>query len=136
MIFLERKGSTLHLLKQSSKPVPQVRKRRKLNVFGEQPANAEMVDCEGIREEVKAAQVFGQSTPNIIGNQEDKQSSGSLASSFKPPYDPNQSGHNIFGQPKMTQEGGKPFNPNSFETISPKRTEDQKERRQQQVPPY
>ena len=31
---VEHKGRTIHLLKQSSKPVPQERKRRKISLFG------------------------------------------------------------------------------------------------------
>ena len=31
---IEHKGRTIHLLKQSSKPVPQERKRRKIELFG------------------------------------------------------------------------------------------------------
>ena len=97
MSVLERKGLTLHLLKKSSKPVPQVRKRRKLNVFGEPPGEEETIDLEALREELKTApNAFDQNTPNIIGNQEDKQSSGSMASSFKAPIDPNQSGVSYF----------------------------------------
>ena len=48
MIFgdlcIEQKGKTLFLLKQASKPVPQVRKRRKLNIYGEQPVDTDMKD--------------------------------------------------------------------------------------------
>ena len=74
----------------------QVRKRRKLNIYGETPIEEKMIDLESIREEVKGADTFDQINPNIIGNQEDKQSSGSMASSFKPPFDPNQSGVSYF----------------------------------------
>ena len=73
MLVIERKGTTLHLLKQSSKPVPQVRKRRKMNIFGEQPIEQEMIDLGAMREELKSApNAFDQNTPNIIGNLEDK----------------------------------------------------------------
>ena len=34
-LCIEHKGKTLHLLKEKTKDVPQVRKRRKLTVFGE-----------------------------------------------------------------------------------------------------
>ena len=40
----EQKGKTLFLLKHASKPVQQVRKRRKLNIYGEQPVDADMND--------------------------------------------------------------------------------------------
>ena len=96
MSVVEQKGTTIHLLKHSSKPVPQERKRRKLNIYGEQPVKEETIDLAAIREEVKGADTFDQIRPNIIGNQEDKQSSGSMASSFKPPFDPNQSGVSYF----------------------------------------
>ena len=46
---IEQKGKTLFLLKQASKPVAQVRKRRKLNIYGEQPVDTEMKD-EGDKE--------------------------------------------------------------------------------------
>ena len=84
-----------------------------------------------VREEVKAASDFGQHAPNIIGNQEDKESVMSVTTPNKQIYDPNQSGFNILGQPKTAKEGGQGFNPNNFDPITPKRSEDQKERRQQ-----
>ena len=31
---IERKGKIIHLLKKSSKPIPQKRKRRKIDLFG------------------------------------------------------------------------------------------------------
>jgi hypothetical protein len=96
MSLVEQKGTTLHLLKHSSKPVSQARKRRKLNIYGETPVEEKNIDLEAIREEVKGADTFDQINPNIIGNQEDKQSSGSMASSFKPPFDPNKSGVSYF----------------------------------------
>ena len=33
-VSIEHKGKTLHLLKASSKPVPQQRKRRKIDILG------------------------------------------------------------------------------------------------------
>ena len=33
-VFTEHKGKTLHLLKSGSKPVPQQRKRRKIEILG------------------------------------------------------------------------------------------------------
>ena len=96
ILVIEQKGSTLHLLKLSSKPVTQVRKRKKLSIFGEQPIEQEMIDLGAMREELKAADTFDQIKPNIIGNQEDKQSSGSMISSFKAPIDPNQNGVSYF----------------------------------------
>ena len=33
-MYLERKGNTVHLLKKSSKPVPEMRKRRKIQLAG------------------------------------------------------------------------------------------------------
>ena len=128
MFVVEHKGTTLHLLKQSSKPVAQVRKRAKLSVYGEQQRDEEMVDMGATRAKKEGASGFGQNGPNIIGNQEDKQSDGSMASSFKPPFDPNKSGQG--------------FNPNTFQSITPKRTEEQNERgpplniRQQMPPQY
>ena len=41
---IEQKGKTLFLLKQASKPEAQVRKRRKLNIYGEQPVDSDMKD--------------------------------------------------------------------------------------------
>ena len=73
MFVLEQKGTTLHLLKQSSKPVPQIRKRVKRNVFNEGGEEVEMIDLSAVREKLQSTpSIFGQSTPNIIGNQEDK----------------------------------------------------------------
>ena len=86
MFVVEQRGTTLHLLKQSSKPVAQVRKRAKLSVYGEQQKDEEMVDMGAARAKKEGASGFGQNGPNIIGNQEDKQSDGSMASSFKPPF--------------------------------------------------
>ena len=44
-MFIERKGKTLHLLKQSAKPVQRGRKRKRHEVFD--PANEEMqIDAE------------------------------------------------------------------------------------------
>lgn len=96
ILVIEQKGSTLHLLKLSSKPVTQVRKRKKLSIFGEQPIEQEMIDLGAMREELKGADTFDQIKPNIIGNLEDKQSSGSMISSFKAPIDPNQNGVSYF----------------------------------------
>ena len=77
-----------------------------------------MIDLSAMRDKANAtpSKSFA-NTPNIIENQEDKESS--------------QSGFNILGQPKATKDGGQGFNPNNFSTIAPKRTEDQKERKQQ-----
>ena len=55
-----------------------------------------MIDLGAMREELKGADTFDQIKPNIIGNLEDKQSSGSMVSSFKAPIDPNQNGVSYF----------------------------------------
>lgn len=34
ILVLDQKGKTVHLLKQRSKPVPQQKKRRKINLLG------------------------------------------------------------------------------------------------------
>ena len=66
MSVVEQKGTTLHLLKHSSKPVSQARKRRKLNIYGEPPVEDKPIDLKAMREEVKGADSFDQITPNII----------------------------------------------------------------------
>ena len=69
-----------------------------------------MIDLGATRAKKEGASGFGQNGPNIIGNQEDKQSDGSMASNFKPPFDPNKSGQG--------------FNSNTFQSITPKRAEE------------
>ena len=92
---IEHKGTTLFLLKQSSKPVPQKGKRFKHNVYGEAAvADQEMIDMRAVSA-TKSGNV--QSMPNIIGNKEDK-------------------------------EGG---DETMYKSVTPRRTEAQKERMQQ-----
>lgn len=47
-MWVENKGKTLHLLKQASKPVPQQRKRKKREIFGENQPQ-EMINLDNLR---------------------------------------------------------------------------------------
>ena len=61
----------MHLLKEKSKPVPQAKKRRKLNPYGGEFTNAEEVKHEEIPGK---SQSLRSTTPNIIGNVGDQNS--------------------------------------------------------------
>lgn len=90
-MYIEQKGRTLHLLKARSKPVPQVRKRRKIDLLGtfqqfsqqeeeykqeETPAEVMMSQTEQVHQLTGAMNMGIQNQftnqPNIIGNAEDK----------------------------------------------------------------
>ena len=87
-----------------------------------------MIDVAAMR----AASGIGQNMPNIIGNQEDKEGSSSYAPSSKPIFDPNKSGYENFLQRSKEKEGGQGGDEQMYRSITPRRTEAQKERMQQQ----
>ena len=82
-ICAEHKGRTIHLLKASSKPVPQERKRRKVSLLGtyeeykhmkeeskqEEPAGEEFM--QQARSEKPKVPARSRHVPNVIGNVED-----------------------------------------------------------------
>ncbi len=82
-ICAKHKGRTIHLLKASSKPVPQERKRRKVSMLGtyeqykhmkeeskqEEPAGEEFMEhARSEKPQMPAGRGY---VPNIIGNVED-----------------------------------------------------------------
>ena len=87
---VEHKGRTLHLLKSSSKPVPQQRKRRKVEILGtfdqyktqkeefkqsDSASEVAMSQRHSVQKEIidpnKSHSSLNNPTPNIISNVED-----------------------------------------------------------------
>jgi hypothetical protein len=87
----ENKGRTIHLLKERSKPVPQERKRRKIDIMGtfeqysqgkeerkgeEAEADVEMSQRQSIHSQLPdksgGKMLIDNNQPNIIGNVEDQ----------------------------------------------------------------
>lgn len=90
MIEIEHKGRTLHLLKTSSKPIPQQRKRRKIGLFGtfsqykdsieevkheesegEMERSRRLSAQESLGGQLGRVSLLNSGGPNIIGNAED-----------------------------------------------------------------
>ena len=77
LFCIEKKGRTLHLLKASSKPVPQARGRRKVDLLGTfdqfRQQHEEHKQEESMRESIRPQsphqpQELSMTQPNIIGN--------------------------------------------------------------------